>query len=65
MNAVLAPPVPVPFALIAHSVASARALEDLVRPLLEVLEAFTGMESTYLTAVDEDAGVEREHEDGQ
>lgn len=58
MNAVLAPPVPVPFALIADSVASARTLEDLVRPLLEVLEAFTGMESTYLTAVDEDAGVQ-------
>ena len=58
MNAVLAPPFPVPFALIADSVASARTLEDLVRPLLEVLEAFTGMESTYLTAVDEDAGVQ-------
>lgn len=54
----VAVPAPVPFALIADSVASARTLEELVRPLLEVLEAFTGMESTYLTSVDEVAGVQ-------
>ncbi len=47
-----------PFALFADSVASARTLEELVRPLLEVLEAFTGMESTYLTSIDEQAGVQ-------
>ncbi|MDI9239571.1 sensor domain-containing diguanylate cyclase [Lysobacter sp. LF1] len=58
MNAV-APLPSVPFALIAESVASARTLEELVRPLLEVLEAVTGMESTYLTSVDEAAGVQR------
>lgn len=53
------PSVPPTFALFADSVATARTLEELVRPLLEVLEAFTGMESTYLTAVDETAGVQR------
>lgn len=58
MNAVITPSSPMPFALIADSVASARTLEELVRPLLEVLETFTGMESTYLTAVDETAGVQ-------
>lgn len=58
MNVVVMPPVSVPFALLADSVASARSLEELVRPLLEVLEAFTGMESTYFTAVDEGAGVQ-------
>jgi diguanylate cyclase len=52
-------PAPLPFALFADSVATARTLEDLVRPLLEVLEALTGMESTYLTAIDEGAGVQR------
>lgn len=54
----VAPPVPLPFALMAESVSSARTLEELVRPLLEVLEAFTGMESTYLTTVDDEAGVQ-------
>lgn len=47
-----------PFARIADAVAGARSLEELVRPLLEVLETLTGMESTYLTSVDADAGVQ-------
>lgn len=34
------------------SVASARTLEDLTRPLLEMLEEVTGLESTYLTTID-------------
>lgn len=54
-----APSVPLPFALIAESVTGARTLEELVRPLLEVLETLTGMESTYLTSIDADAGVQR------
>lgn len=33
-------------------------LEALVRPLLELLEAVTGLESTYLTAVDQEAGLQ-------
>ncbi|MDX1633746.1 MAG: sensor domain-containing diguanylate cyclase [Marinobacter sp.] len=34
-------------------------LEGLVRPFLEILEAATGLESTYLTRVDEAAGVQK------
>lgn len=34
------------------TVTSARTLEELTRPLLEMLESVTGMESTYLTTVD-------------
>ena len=33
-------------------------LEALVRPLLELLEAVTGLESTYLTAIDQEAGLQ-------
>lgn len=33
-------------------------LEALVRPLLELLEAVTGLESTYLTTVDQEAGLQ-------
>ncbi|MDR7269232.1 diguanylate cyclase [Pelomonas saccharophila] len=40
------------FAQLSDSVTSARTLEDLTRPLLELLEAVTGLESTYLTTVD-------------
>ncbi|MFG6416838.1 diguanylate cyclase domain-containing protein [Roseateles sp. DC23W] len=40
------------FAQLSHSVQQARTLEDLTRPLLEMLEAVTGLESTYLTTVD-------------
>ena len=35
-------------------VSDARDLESLTRPLLEMLEAFTGLESTYLTEIDLD-----------
>jgi diguanylate cyclase len=44
--------------MLAHSVAHAHTLEGLVRPLLELLEAVTGLESTYLTTIDEGAGVQ-------
>jgi diguanylate cyclase len=40
------------FAQLSDSVSSARTLEDLTRPLLEMLEAVTGLESTYLTTID-------------
>ncbi|MFG6488206.1 diguanylate cyclase [Roseateles sp. BYS78W] len=40
------------FAQLSDSVSKARTLEDLTRPLLEMLEAVSGLESTYLTTVD-------------
>ncbi|MBI3349853.1 MAG: GGDEF domain-containing protein [Burkholderiales bacterium] len=40
------------FAQLSDSVTTARTLEELARPLLEMLEAVTGLESTYLTTVD-------------
>ena len=39
-------------AQLSQSVETARTLEDLVRPLLEMLEAVTGLDSTYLTSID-------------
>ncbi len=36
------------FAQLSDSVKGARTLEDLTRPLLEMLEAVTGLESAYL-----------------
>jgi diguanylate cyclase len=39
-------------AQLSQSIESARTLEDLVRPLLDMLEAVTGLDSTYLTSVD-------------
>ena len=41
---------------LAESVAKARTLEELVRPLLELLQTVTGLESTYLTTIDSSAG---------
>lgn len=41
---------------LAVSVARARTLEELVRPLLELLQTVTGLESTYLTTIDTEAG---------
>ncbi len=38
---------------------SSGSLEDLVRPLLAVFEELTGMDSSYLTRIDADAGVQR------
>lgn len=39
------------------TVTHARSLEALTRPLLELLQAATGMESTYLARLDEPAGM--------
>lgn len=43
---------------LAESVTQARTLEELVRPLLELLQAVTGLESTYLTTIDLEAGAQ-------
>ncbi len=45
-------------AQLAGSVANATDLESMTRPLLELLETVTGMESTYLTSIDEAAGLQ-------
>jgi diguanylate cyclase len=44
--------------VLAATVTRAKTLEELVRPLLELLQAVTGLESTYLTTIDEGAGVQ-------
>ncbi|SFR54166.1 diguanylate cyclase with GAF sensor [Marinobacter daqiaonensis] len=44
---------------LATAVTQSDDLEGMVRPFLEILEAVTGLESTYLTRVDEDEGVQR------
>ncbi|MGJ7567381.1 sensor domain-containing diguanylate cyclase [Variovorax sp. GB1R11] len=44
---------------LSDSVSSAQTLEDLARPMLEMLEAVTGLESTYLTTIDLDKGLQR------
>ena len=41
------------------TVTSARTLEDLTRPLLEMLGSITGMESTYLTTIDLERSVQQ------
>lgn len=46
------------FAQLSESVQNARTLEELTRPLLELLQAVTGLESTYLTTVDLDEGLQ-------
>ena len=43
---------------LSSSVSSARTLEDLTRPMLEMLEAVTGLESTYLTRIDLEQGLQ-------
>ena len=43
---------------LSESVASAESLEQLARPLLEMLELITGLESLYLTSIDEEAGLQ-------
>lgn len=43
---------------LATAVTSSDDLEGLVRPLLKILEAITGLESTYLTRIDEDQGMQ-------
>jgi diguanylate cyclase len=46
-------------ATVSDAVCSARSVEELARPLLQMLEAVTGMETTYLTSIDEVQGVQR------
>lgn len=46
-------------AQLSATVPKARSLEQLTRPLLDMLGALTGLESTYLTAVDEAAARQR------
>lgn len=41
------------------TVTSARTLEELTRPMLEMLGAITGMESTYLTTIDLEHSVQQ------
>ncbi len=43
-------------AQLSTTVAQAKTLETLTRPLLELLAAVTGLESSYLTAIDLEAG---------
>lgn len=45
-------------ARLSESVTSAHTVEELTRPLLELIEAVTGMESTYLTTVDLERGLQ-------
>ena len=45
-------------AQLSQSVSAARSVEELTRPLLEMLESVTGLESTYLTSIDEAQGVQ-------
>lgn len=45
-------------ARLSDSISHANSLESLVRPLLEMLEAVTGLESTYMTSVDDPARVQ-------
>lgn len=46
------------FSQLARTVQQAEDLEQLTRPLLEMLGAVTGMESTYLTTIDLENGVQ-------
>ncbi|HSD18079.1 MAG TPA: diguanylate cyclase [Thermomonas sp.] len=43
---------------LADSITDAHSLEQFVRPLLALLESATGLESTYMTAIDEEAGLQ-------
>lgn len=44
---------------LAQFVANANSVEGLTRPLLGLLQQITGLESTYLTSIDEAAGIQR------
>lgn len=46
-------------AQISDSVTRARSLEELTRPLLQMLQTVTGLESTYLTTVDFNTGLQQ------
>lgn len=43
---------------VSDTLGGARTVEELMRPLLEMLELVTGLESTYLTRIDTAAGVQ-------
>ena len=58
MNAATTPPQANLFAPLADALTTATSLEGLVRPLLELLEVASGLESTYMTTIDEAAGVQ-------
>ena len=45
-------------AQLSETVTAASSLEELTRPMLEMLEAVTGLESTYLTTIDQAADVQ-------
>ena len=45
--------------LLSETVPKARTLEELTRPLLTLLGQVTGMESTYLTTIHAEEGVQR------
>lgn len=45
--------------LLSDTIPKAQSLEQLTRPLLTLLGQVTGMESTYLTTIDTDEGVQR------
>jgi|GEM_PF-384146 len=58
MNQVMRTSVPSSlFGALAATIAHAHTLESLARPLLELLQSATGMESTYLTRLDEQEGM--------
>ena len=44
---------------LSDSLTNAKSVEDLTRPLLEMLESVTGLESVYLTVVDPDRGIQK------
>ena len=43
---------------LAESVSNARDMESLTRSILKLMETVTGLESTYLTRIDEEAGLQ-------
>lgn len=45
--------------VLSETIPKARTLEELVRPLLSLLSQVTGMESTYLTTIDTEEGIQR------
>ncbi len=47
------------FEQLSLSVSTAQNVEELTRPLLEMLQAVTGLESTFLTTVDEAQGMQQ------
>lgn len=44
---------------ISETLTSAKTIEDLTRPLLMLLELVTGLESTYLTRIDQGSGTQK------